>query len=235
MVHSAYSGISRLITQTVVFGCFFFKSVWEETGKVKVNRLHLLSGQLAFLATAMPRKPIKRWQARRQMAYHLQCANIRGCWQSNWKGVSLLNVACCNLHSSPPSRCEGHEWEWRGNGSAGDTEANCMVLNSLTINSANWRNRDAQWSDCCLSPTWLRFSSAAFWNSTKNSMPKFSWSFCAQALSASQQWGVGHWTLETAGRRRSPGNQSTTHRASCLLGESFITDLYPQAFFFFSF
>lgn len=79
MVHAAYNGISRLITQTVFFVFFFFKSVWEETGKAKVNRLHLLSGQLAFLATSMPRKPIKRWQARMQMAYHLQCADIHGC------------------------------------------------------------------------------------------------------------------------------------------------------------
>lgn len=122
-----------------------------------------------------------------------------------------------------------------GNRSAEDTEANYMVLNSLIINSANGRNRDTQWHDCCLSPNWLRFSSAAFWNSTKDSMPEVSWSFCAQALSASQQWGVGHWTLDTAGCRRSSGNQNATYRASCLLGESFITDLYPQAFFFFSF
>lgn len=135
-VHDTCTGIIRLITHPV----FFFKSVWEEIRKVKVNWLHLLSGHLAFPATAMPRKPINRWQGECKLHYHLQCANIHGCWQSNRKGVSLLNVACCNLHISPP-RCEECVWMRMESEQISGGYRGRIAFNSWTINFGQLKNQ----------------------------------------------------------------------------------------------
>lgn len=157
-------------------------------------------------------------------------------------GVELIKCGMLRFTYLTP-RCQEREWEWRMGRSAWDTEEKWHWILWLSI----WPTEETvtlrEVIVFFLKQIWFCLSSAAFWNSTEDSMPELSWFLCAQALLAPQQWGWVSGTLNTGycwqqkekltqSLGRNPIGQTVIHRAWCFLGKSFITDLYPQAFFF---
>lgn len=182
MVHDTRTGTIRLIL-----------SLGGGIGKVTVNWLHLLSEHLAFLAIVIRRKPINTWQGSLEIVLPSSVCKYTQVLTIRLKRGELIKCGTLQFtHLTLQMWGAWSEESSRGHGMAWTLWLSIWLAEETGPPSRHdWLFPKANLASllrCCLLELRGR------------GRPEPSWSFCAPALSASQQWGwVGCWILDPVG------------------------------------